>query len=302
MFDYNTESRLEHILSAIAGLEELPDYPEQSLTRVERILYAIAQGGGAGVEKGYFYNGQFYKDPEHTELIEPEEGKIYYDLTGKVLYIYDGENYKGIADSSDSDVVDIVNTYADLQSYDTSKLKDRDIIKVLADETHDGKIAYYRWLKATATWEFVGAQGPYYTTAEIDELLAENPTKAEIVLTGESGTLTAEQIDLVTDDTKNVVLVNAGELFYLANHLSTLTYRTYINFDVAQTEDVVAKAIYIQLNTTAANYGAWTLEDVAIGADVVLYSGTGQNTDGAMTQKATTDALATKSTVTWRTW
>ena len=43
-----------------------------------------------------------------------------------------------------SDVVDIVGTYAELQAYDTSKLHDNDIIKVLADETHDDSISYYR--------------------------------------------------------------------------------------------------------------------------------------------------------------
>ncbi len=54
------------------------------------------------------------------------------------------------------DVVDIVSTYADLQAYDTSKLGDNDIIRVLADETHDGDSTYYRWNASTSSWTYIG--------------------------------------------------------------------------------------------------------------------------------------------------
>lgn len=54
------------------------------------------------------------------------------------------------------DVVDIVNTYADLQSYDTQHLTDNDIIRVLNDETHDGYSTYYRYDKQTDTWTYIG--------------------------------------------------------------------------------------------------------------------------------------------------
>lgn len=70
-----------------------------------------------------------------------------------------------------SDVVDVVGTYAELQQYDTSKLKDNDIIKVLQDETRDDAITYYRWSTSTDTFTYVGAEGPYYTASEVDTLL-----------------------------------------------------------------------------------------------------------------------------------
>ena len=54
------------------------------------------------------------------------------------------------------DVVDIVNTYADLQAYDTQHLTDNDIIRVLNDETHDGYSTYYRYDKQTDTWTYIG--------------------------------------------------------------------------------------------------------------------------------------------------
>lgn len=70
-----------------------------------------------------------------------------------------------------SDVVDVVGTYAELEAYDTSKLQDNDLIKVLADETRDDAITYYRWSTATDTFTYVGAEGPYYTASEVDTLL-----------------------------------------------------------------------------------------------------------------------------------
>lgn len=54
------------------------------------------------------------------------------------------------------DVVDIVDTYADLQAYDTQHLTDNDIIRVLTDETHNGNSTYYRFDKSTDTWTFIG--------------------------------------------------------------------------------------------------------------------------------------------------
>ena len=70
--------------------------------------------------------------------------------------------------SSASDVVDVVGTYAELQNYDTSKLSDKDIIKVLTDETHDDAISYYRWNDTTNAFTYIGSQGPFYTKSETD--------------------------------------------------------------------------------------------------------------------------------------
>lgn len=80
-----------------------------------------------------------------------------------------------------SDVVDVVGTKAELDSYDTSALKDNDIIKVLQDETHDDAIAYYRWNASTEAFAFVGVEGPYYTASETDALLAD---KQDILIAG----------------------------------------------------------------------------------------------------------------------
>lgn len=77
--------------------------------------------------------------------------------------------------ASSSDVVDVVGTYAELQAYDTSHLKDNDIVKVLEDNTHNNAITYYRWIinqqTHTGSWSYIGQSGPYYTKSETDSLL-----------------------------------------------------------------------------------------------------------------------------------
>lgn len=73
--------------------------------------------------------------------------------------------------TSSTDVKDIVGTYTELQNYDTQHLGNDDIIKVLQDSTHDNAMTYYRWLKDTSTWQYIGQEGPYYTKSEIDTTL-----------------------------------------------------------------------------------------------------------------------------------
>lgn len=70
------------------------------------------------------------------------------------------------------DVVDIVADYAALENYDTSTLTDKDVIRVLADETHNDASTYYRWSTTSNTWTFIGITGPYYTKDEVDGLLS----------------------------------------------------------------------------------------------------------------------------------
>lgn len=59
------------------------------------------------------------------------------------------------------DVADIVATYADLQAYPTSQLTDKDVVRVLQDETHDGDSTYYRWSTSTNTWTYIGESKQY---------------------------------------------------------------------------------------------------------------------------------------------
>lgn len=127
-----------------------------------------------------------------------------------------------------SDVVDIVGSYAELQQYDTSKLSDNDIIKVLQDETRDDAITYYRW-NGTA-FVYVGAEGPYYTASETDALLADKQNTltagTNITIVGDVISATAapqEQADwnqadiTAVDYIKNKPAINDGTLIINQN-------------------------------------------------------------------------------------
>lgn len=97
-----------------------------------------------------------------------------------------------------SDVVDIVGTYAELQQYDTSHLKDNDIIKVLSDETHQDETAYYRWSTTTETFSYVGSEGPYYTESEVDALLGD---KQDTLIAGTNIQIAADGKTISATDT-----------------------------------------------------------------------------------------------------
>lgn len=52
------------------------------------------------VIEGYYYNGQFYTDSAHTQLITPETGKIYVDLNTNKTYRWSGTTYVEISQST----------------------------------------------------------------------------------------------------------------------------------------------------------------------------------------------------------
>lgn len=69
------------------------------------------------------------------------------------------------------DVADIVQNKAALDAYDTSKLSESDIVKVLDDESRNHMETYYKWINND--WDYIGGLGPYYTQTEINNLLLE---------------------------------------------------------------------------------------------------------------------------------
>ena len=101
----------------------------------------------------------------------------------------------GIAASSD--VVDIVGTYAELQSYDTQHLKDNDIIKVLQDETQNNATTYYRWSTATESFTLIGQEGPYYTKAAADAQFVPQTRTVNSKALSSNITLTASDVSAV---------------------------------------------------------------------------------------------------------
>ena len=52
------------------------------------------------VIEGYYYNGNFYTDSAHTQLITPETGKIYVDLDTNKTYRWSGSTYVEISQAT----------------------------------------------------------------------------------------------------------------------------------------------------------------------------------------------------------
>lgn len=163
-----------------------------------------------------------------------------------------------------SDVADVVGTYANLENYDTSTLTDNAIIKVLSDETHGDAIYYYRWSTNTDSFSAIGSEGPFYTKSETDTLLND---KQDILTAGSNITISGDTISATDTTYSNFVGtdgVNAGVAGLVPAPATTDTDK-FLKSD-----------------------GTW---DEAGGG--TLYTTYGQNTDGAMTQKATTDLVYT---------
>ena len=122
-----------------------------------------------------------------------------------------------------SDVVDVVGTYAELQQYDTSDLNDKDLIKVLQDETHDDAITYYRWSTTTHTFSYVGEEGPYYTQTQVDTKLAE---KQDTLIAGDNISIAADgktiSAKTLTYFYTNAITLNATTTLYKDSGLTTI--------------------------------------------------------------------------------
>ena len=101
-----------------------------------------------------------------------------------------------------SDVVDIVGTYQELESYDTSKLTVNDVIKVLQDNTHDNASTYYKW--NGTSFDFIGEEGPYYTQTEVDAKLDNKVNKIEKATNWQVYGVGSKSIDLPNGDSIDV--------------------------------------------------------------------------------------------------
>lgn len=166
------------------------------------------------------------------------------------------------------DVVDIVATYAALQAYDTSKLGDNDIIRVLADETHDGQSTYYRWDKHNSTWTYIGAVGDYYTKGQVDTLLADKQNE-----------LTAGS---------NIAITQSGDDLVIS--ATDTTYSSFVGTDGVTAGS--AGLVPAPATTDAGKFlkadGTW---DTAGGGGPTVVQTTGTSQTDVMSQNATTSMV-----------
>lgn len=132
-----------------------------------------------------------------------------------------------------SDVVDVVGTYAELEAYDTSHLAPNSLIKVINDETHDNEITYYRWVITddVGAWTYVASEGAYYTTAQIDLMLANYYTKQEADTNVPKKQMSAS---VIIDPTTNL---NGYSVGYPTGYKATLVSGTYPYYHITNKED-----------------------------------------------------------------
>lgn len=97
--------------------------------------------------------------------------------SGELQDEIDDINYEIDVINAGSDVIDVVGSWAALQSYE-GWTTDNDVIKVLNDEHSANNQTYYRYVDDTLTsgtmnpdpskWQYVGDLAPYYSKTEID--------------------------------------------------------------------------------------------------------------------------------------
>lgn len=210
------------------------------------------------------------------------------------------------------DVVDIVATYADLQAYDTQHLTDKDIIRVLQDETHDGESTYYRYNKQSNTWtyvgeskqydDFVGTDGttagtaglvPAPATTDTDKYLKSDGTWAE-VQGGGGGTSNFNQLTN-RPSYDNTTMTGSTNIPKVPTATSELTNDSgFITSSALPTVNDATLTI-TQNGTSKGTFTANDADDTTIALTDTTYSaGTGLDLTGT-TFSADTTVLATKT-------
>ena len=197
------------------------------------------------------------------------------------------------------DVVDIVGTYAELEAYDTSKLGDQDMIRVLVDETQDDASTYYRWQAGTQTWELVGVVGPYYTKGETDELLR---AKQNTLVAGDNISISGEVISATDTTYSNFVGTNgsAAGSAGLVPAPATIDANKVLSSDGHWETNISANDATLTIkknNTSVGTFTANAYENTDINIEVPTKTSdiTNDGADGTSTY-VETDELATVAT------
>ena len=180
--DYQTGSEVESAIStAVGGEKDAREQADAGLSRDIGVVDGKVDAEADARERADIAL-QGAIDDEETARKNADNG-----LQGQIDAI-----------TSSSDVVDIVGTYAELLQYPTAGLGDKDVIKVLQDETHNDAMSYYRWNKSSSTWSYIGSEGPYYTKSETNTLLGD---KQDTLTAGSNITISSNNTISATDTT-----------------------------------------------------------------------------------------------------
>lgn len=182
-----------------------------------------------------------------TDALAANQGKV---LDETIATVQNRLQTQIDAITSQSDVVDVVGTKAELDSY-SKLIYAEDIVKVLADESYDNAITYYRAgaNSPTYNWTYIGSQGPFYTKSETDNLLS-----------GKQTSITASGM-LKGDGAGSVSAATAGVDYAAASHshsASSISAGTFTGAVVAQNNtDYTTKQVRnVFLSTGSPSGGA----------------------------------------------
>lgn len=141
--------------------------------------------------------------------------------------------------NSKADVVAVVGTKAQLDLIDKSKLTDKDIVKVLKDETQNNAQAYYQYSTSTKAFTLIGTIAESYTKGESDNKFSTKEDYNGLVQ------------DL--DDLDERVTTNENDIDNLKNGLSGKLDKITGSLRVYGTDNNGNQVAYT-LNTNATNY------------------------------------------------
>jgi hypothetical protein len=168
-----------------------------------------------------------------------------------------------------TDVADVVATKSDLDSYDTSKLTDNSIVKVLQDSTHNDAQAYYRYSKSTDSFTYIGSIGPYVelttNTSRVYGTDAQgNQTTYDKNDFGKVDDVKVDNVSIVTNKIANIDLtgkvdkVNSASKIYGTDSSSNQTTYDISTNATASTIAYRAGSGTLTVGTPSSNYHATT--------------------------------------------
>lgn len=89
------------------------------------------------IVKGYFYQGNFYKDAAHTKLITGMEQKIYIDIKERIIYFFNDEEFISasgeVYEAATEDKAGIMKLYQSVGQHTDGTMSQ----KAIADELDD---------------------------------------------------------------------------------------------------------------------------------------------------------------------
>ncbi len=121
--------------------------------------------GLGGTTEGYFYEGKFYEDAQHTKEIEPIKGQLYFDNDTNRMYIYNGTDFLPISGGGAGFRVEVVDTLPETGENG---------VLYLVPNSGAGENIYdeYVWIESGERYEKIGTTeidlSQYYTKSEIN--------------------------------------------------------------------------------------------------------------------------------------